>query len=226
LPILEANTKRLWSRFLGQTDRPDLPAASKVLWEAAERCLPKVGAREFNWALMDLGAAVCKPKNPDCNGCPLRSDCRAAASDDPERFPAPPTKSRKNRRREVALVLRRQDQLLLRKRTEPGRYRHFWELPVCDARSGEDLRRTADRLLSEVSPVGIDFARQPIRLRYGIVNEIVELSGFIAESDLGVGADRSMSANYRWVSDLELAALPLSSPQRRLLKLAGWLRTE
>jgi A/G-specific adenine glycosylase len=39
-------------------------------------------------ALMDLGATVCRPKRPRCGACPLRSDCAARATGNPESFPA------------------------------------------------------------------------------------------------------------------------------------------
>jgi len=40
-------------------------------------------------ALMDLGAAVCRPRRPRCVSCPLSGDCAAFAMGEPERFPAP-----------------------------------------------------------------------------------------------------------------------------------------
>jgi A/G-specific adenine glycosylase len=39
-------------------------------------------------ALMDLGATICRPKQPRCGECPLRADCPAYASGDPEAYPA------------------------------------------------------------------------------------------------------------------------------------------
>ena len=38
--------------------------------------------------LMDLGATVCRPKQPQCGACPLRDDCKGYASGAPEGFPA------------------------------------------------------------------------------------------------------------------------------------------
>jgi A/G-specific adenine glycosylase len=46
-------------------------------------------------ALMDLGATICRPRQPRCAACPLSADCAAYASGDPERFPA--TRQRKAR---------------------------------------------------------------------------------------------------------------------------------
>jgi len=39
-------------------------------------------------ALMDLGATVCRPKQPRCGECPLSADCAAYASGRPEAYPA------------------------------------------------------------------------------------------------------------------------------------------
>jgi A/G-specific adenine glycosylase len=39
-------------------------------------------------ALMDLGAAICRPKQPRCGECPLAPGCAGRASGDPEAFPA------------------------------------------------------------------------------------------------------------------------------------------
>lgn len=49
----------------------------------------------FVQAMMDLGATICRPKNPACLGCPLRSQCAAFASGTPEAFPA--VKARRTR---------------------------------------------------------------------------------------------------------------------------------
>jgi len=44
---------------------------------------------DFAQAMMDLGATICRPKQPDCPNCPLSADCQAHASGTPEAFPAP-----------------------------------------------------------------------------------------------------------------------------------------
>jgi A/G-specific adenine glycosylase len=35
-------------------------------------------ARGVNWAVLDLGATVCPPRNPSCSSCPLRLSCAYA----------------------------------------------------------------------------------------------------------------------------------------------------
>lgn len=42
---------------------------------------------DFNQAMMDLGAAVCLPKNPNCESCPAASLCAAKAAGLQSRLP-------------------------------------------------------------------------------------------------------------------------------------------
>ncbi|MCA9131492.1 MAG: A/G-specific adenine glycosylase, partial [Planctomycetales bacterium] len=76
-PIVEANTLRLYSRLTGLTDDPRSTAGQKALWTFAERTVSTSQPASFNQAVMDLGAGVCRPQEPDCPRCPLKSCCEA-----------------------------------------------------------------------------------------------------------------------------------------------------
>ena len=43
--------------------------------QTVDELLPSGKAREFNWAIIDLGALIYTPRNPSCNLCPLESLC-------------------------------------------------------------------------------------------------------------------------------------------------------
>ena len=45
------------------------------LWEVVAKVTPRQRVREWNWAVLDLAAAVCLPKVPRCEECPLRTCC-------------------------------------------------------------------------------------------------------------------------------------------------------
>ena len=44
-------------------------------------------AGDFAQALMDIGATICRPRNPDCPSCPLARDCGAFRTGSPEAYP-------------------------------------------------------------------------------------------------------------------------------------------
>ena len=74
--IVDTNIARFVYRLVGITGKlPPNPARSKKILSYAEKLLPQKRYREFNFALLDLCAKVCKPKTPLCEICPVRSDC-------------------------------------------------------------------------------------------------------------------------------------------------------
>jgi len=68
VPAVDTNLRRVLSRWHGET----LSGATLAAVAAANLARP---AAEWNQAMMDLGALVCVPKNPDCRRCPVADWC-------------------------------------------------------------------------------------------------------------------------------------------------------
>ena len=75
---------------------------------------------DFVQALMDLGATICRPKNPRCGSCPLGRDCAGFAKGDPESFPERPPRAERPRRRGVAFWIERSSNIWLVRRPAKG----------------------------------------------------------------------------------------------------------
>ena len=74
MPV-DANTSRLFGRLFAVEGPPVRTPGAE--WDARiEPFVPKRRPRRFLWAVMDLCAAHCGARAPDCAGCPLRADCR------------------------------------------------------------------------------------------------------------------------------------------------------
>ena len=91
--ILDGNLVRIFSRlyeldFL-PTDKAEKSCA-EIYWEYAREVADSPKAYMHNEALMELGRTVCKAKNPLCENCPLRNECRAFKDGRTAEFP--PTK--------------------------------------------------------------------------------------------------------------------------------------
>ncbi len=77
-PILDGNVVRVFSRLLGLDFLPGKGTAEKHLyWELARLWADAAQPGELNEALMELGALVCTPVNPECARCPLPFSCSA-----------------------------------------------------------------------------------------------------------------------------------------------------
>lgn len=76
VPIVDTNVARFIHRILGLDESiPTNPARSKKLRDYAKELLPQGKSRRFNFAVLDLCAAVCKPRNPECSICPIHNKC-------------------------------------------------------------------------------------------------------------------------------------------------------
>src|SRR5581483_4275678 len=91
--------------------------------------LSRRSPRDFNQAMMELGATVCLPGEPLCHACPVKYWCCTRGS-------LPPPRKALRRSLDVAVLLaRRQGRVLVVRRPEsqsimPG----LWELPAATGR--------------------------------------------------------------------------------------------
>ena len=84
-PILDGNVRRLFARFFEGRNPERSPEETMHLWNLAEKLLPRIEVAAYTQGLMDLGATVCRPRNPDCPLCPLERDCAFARTTPPPR---------------------------------------------------------------------------------------------------------------------------------------------
>jgi A/G-specific adenine glycosylase len=73
-PALDTNMIRIVMRVFDITPSRSRAREDRDLWAFAERLVPKKNSPEFNWAVLDLGAEVCRPV-PKCSLCPLNKIC-------------------------------------------------------------------------------------------------------------------------------------------------------
>jgi A/G-specific adenine glycosylase len=83
-------------------------------------------------ALMDLGATICRPRQPLCHACPLQPDCAAAATDEPERFPQRRERKARPHRYGVAWWTEREGNVWLVRRPPKGLLGGMAALPGSD----------------------------------------------------------------------------------------------
>ncbi|XP_071483135.1 adenine DNA glycosylase-like [Diadema antillarum] len=75
--VVDGNVIRVLSRLrrIGADSTSQVVMAA--IWELANALVDPDRPGDFNQSLMELGATVCLPKNPQCASCPIRTHCRA-----------------------------------------------------------------------------------------------------------------------------------------------------
>ncbi|MEM9693460.1 MAG: A/G-specific adenine glycosylase [Myxococcota bacterium] len=141
-PIVDGNVARVISRTDGFDEAVDGTSGKKYLWSRAEALVRGERPGDFNQALMELGATVCKPKGARCGDCPVAPLCVAHRD---ERVDELPRLKEKRPPKPVALVAAvithaASGALLLVKRKPDGLYGGMWEPPLVEGNNLAEVR--------------------------------------------------------------------------------------
>lgn len=133
LPIaaVDGNVFRVWSRLNALNDDITKGATRKKFEQAITEIIPKQQASDFNQALMELGALICKPKNAKCDDCPVQKHCQSYHDDTVYQFPVK-TKKIKNKQLtyDVYVMMDEQHHWLMQQRPAKGLLANMWEFPM------------------------------------------------------------------------------------------------
>ncbi len=72
---VDSNVCRVLRRIFNLHSKGEARRNRIFLGKVAELPVPKRLAKEFNWGLIDFGAAICTPRTPSCPLCPLNKIC-------------------------------------------------------------------------------------------------------------------------------------------------------
>lgn len=227
LPVVDANVTRVLARVCLIEGDPKSGPAHRALWEAAERILPHGRARDWNLALLDIGAGICTPVAPRCPACPLAEWCEARREGRQEEFPRRPPKPPMMERTDVCAVIRdAEGRILLRRRPATGVWAGMWEMPRVTLEPGETPQAAVARIGLELAGAGLTPVRELATVRHTVMRERITLRVWEAacrdEALRGPGETGTEpgheASDLRWVSPPDTAGLPMSSPQRKAVR--------
>jgi A/G-specific adenine glycosylase len=127
---------RVVARWRGMSDDIGKPATRDAVRSWLTPFAESAPA-DFNQAMMELGALVCRPRQPRCLECPLQPDCKALATDRIDELPVKARRKSVPTRRRLALVARDGERILLRQRGNDEMLGGLWGFPMFDA--SEDI---------------------------------------------------------------------------------------
>jgi len=157
-PILDGNVIRVLTRVFGIAKNPREKKANAYLWQLAEELVIHVASSPFicrrrrkeshsirlssqrlltssptcshlNQSLMELGALVCTPRQPQCPVCPVKKLCVAFRENRVGELPNLGKRTASTARHFLAFVIERQGRFLVRQRPAGVVNAHLWEFP-------------------------------------------------------------------------------------------------
>lgn len=197
--VVDGNVERVFARLTGSRETGS--ALHREAWNWAQVMVDPDRPSEWNQAIMELGATVCTPRNPQCESCPLGAECVGKRQGLASMLPIRPPKLETLTFEFRVWAPIWKGKWGLRQIVEGPWWRGMWEFPRTESDERPAWAQSA-RLSATLPAVCHTVTRNRIRFEPRLL------------------VLRAPAAGLRWTRPEELEALPMSSPQRKILSLA------
>ncbi len=211
-PVVDGNVIRVLCRYFGIQEDPQTSATQAQLWKLADGLVPEGEARDFNQALMELGATICLPKNPRCLLCPVQTDCVARQEGLQNVLPVKRAKKELPHKVIAAGIIWKRGTILIQQRLSEGLLGGLWEFPGGKVEPGESLEDCVAREVREEDGIEVRVGRELIAVDHAYSHFSITLHAF--ECEFLSGRVRLASAQkFKWVrpDDLDEYAFPAAN---------------
>lgn len=202
--IVDGNVVRVLSRVYG-IKKIDL--AKTKIWERARQLVtvPRIHPRILNQAMMELGATICKSKNPNCSQCPVRLNCQGIRA--PEKYPEPKAPKIWKKVQEQKWVLIAGDLVYLRPNPS-GQWRAgLWDFPDAGTVNGVTEARLKGEFMIQYVVTTHKVSRK---------HQVFNVSGALPLGNtVGIRMKAPAHPDGKWISISNLPGVP--APVKRAI---------
>jgi A/G-specific adenine glycosylase len=218
LAVVDGNVKRVLARLRLVNAPVNKSSSHKIFKTAAEELLDHAQPGIFNQALMELGAMVCTPANPDCNRCPIRDFCRAYASEKVSTYPKR-IKPQPTPRYHIAVgVVFKNGQVLITRRKPEGLLGGLWEFPGGKVGPKEDAPSACIREIKEEVNLTIKIDEYLTRVKHAYTHFKIVMDVYRCRFVSG-RVKLSGPVDYRWIKLSEIDRYPFPKANHKFIPL-------
>lgn len=132
--VVDGNVKRVVARYFGIAEPIDSPAVHEEIRQIAQKEMKGSNPADFNQAIMNFGALICKPK-PLCEICPLGPKCYALRHNLTDQLPVRIKKKEAKTRHFHFIVLHYKNKVLLQQRLQKDIWKGLYAPPIIETNS-------------------------------------------------------------------------------------------
>jgi A/G-specific adenine glycosylase len=214
--VVDGNVIRVLTRYAGMDGDVRTTPVKKAVEAMAGGLLDRKNPGDYNQALMELGATVCIPRNPDCGSCPLQTGCIAFKT---ALTGIIPYKSRKKKiphyQIAVGIIENTEGKLLIALRPDNAMLGGLWEFPGGKKKAGESLEETVRRELREELGIEAEVSGFFMKLNHAYSHFRITMHAYhcrIVHGEPRAVASRELA----WVHRSQLADYPFPKANRSI----------
>jgi A/G-specific adenine glycosylase len=198
------------TRIEGLEEEIDKQQVKRQIGRIVAELIPQGSSGDFNQALMEFGATVCVPKNPDCPYCPVKSNCSACLT---ERQNILPRKQKVRPPVELAYwvaVIRQDNRILMEYRENINLLGKMWGFPM----TLQSSTISPEQLFREEYGLETENIRSLGTVKHVFTHQVWQME--VIEFSLIRNKDRR--PELAWISNEQLHELPIPKAFQKVLR--------
>ncbi len=215
--VVDGNVKRVLARLFCLDWPVNQPSIHRFFQAVANQLMDRESPGDHNQAMMELGALVCTPRQPDCRGCPLSGYCRALKKKAVEAFPKRNKRAPLPVRRVVMGLVQKHGRILLVQRQENEMLGGLWEFPGGEVDGNVDPRQVCQQMIK--ASVNLDVAVDKRLATVSHTYTHFKLRMQVYQCHWRSGRVRLKGpADFRWAAISRISNLPLHGAMHKALQ--------
>lgn len=220
--VVDGNVKRVLSRLFVMEEPVNQSPSKKIFQQAAADLLDEQTPGTFNQAIMELGALVCKSRNPLCQTCPVQPWCRAYQTGRISEFPRRVKKQAPPQYRIAVGVVFKNGRVLITRRKPDGLLGGLWEFPGGKIKKSEKAETACLREIMEEVNLTVKIESPLCRVKHAYTHFKIQMEVFCC-SYISGRVKLNGPVDHRWVRLAELNKFPLPKANHKFLsQLNDW----
>ena len=219
VPAVDGNLVRVLARIFAVSGDPRQKSTNDCLWNLAQELVQTAAASRntsvpncsfLNQSLMELGAVICTPRNPQCRNCPVVKFCAAYKQKRVEELPTPAARQPIAQRIYAAFVIEHGNRFLAWQRPSGTINAHLWEFPNIEIKNS-NARTAAKQLFGDST----ESLGRIMVIKHSITRYRITLQVFGARLSKPIPQSPPTS---RWLNRTELDQLAFVAAHRKIIQ--------
>ena len=216
-PVVDGNVLRVCLRFWGIYEDIKKASLKGVIRDRLRPYICQTTPSVFNQAMMELGAMVCRPRDPSCKTCPLKGQCYAFQNNRVSDLPTTTKKQKKPHYQIAVAIVYKGNKILIAKRKSHGLLGGLWEFPGGKRKGKEALKKTAIREVKEETNIDIQIEEKITSIKHAYSHFSITLTAFRARYVSGKAKAKEAQA-LRWIFPEEIKNFAFPTANKKIFQ--------